>query len=204
MIATIDRPTLALDQRAQELLFTEAHTANAFLDEPVSDERLASIYEMIKWAPTAANTQPLRVLFVRSPEAKERLLPHLAEGNKAKSLQAPVNAILAADTEYHEFIPRLAPFMAAMKDRLAANPDLRQQQARFNAAIQAGYFIVGVRAAGLAAGPMGGFDAAGIDQEFFPDGRWRSIMVVNIGKPADGAFRPRQARLDFAEVARIL
>ena len=87
---------------------------------------------------------------------------------------------------------------------MAANPDLRQQQARFNAALQAGYFIVGVRAAGLAAGPMGGFDAAGIDREFFPDGRWRSIMVVNIGKPADDAFRPRQARLEFAEVARIL
>ena len=204
MIATLSRPALALDQRAQELLFTEAHTANAFYDEPVSDEQLASIYELVKWAPTAANTQPLRVLFVRSPEAKERLLPHLAEGNKAKSLKAPVNAILAADTEYHEYIPRLAPFMAAMKDRLAANPDLRQQQARFNAALQAGYFIVGVRAAGLAAGPMGGFDAAGIDREFFPDGRWRSILVVNIGKPADDAFRPRQARLEFAEVARIL
>lgn len=204
MITTISRPALALDQHAQELLFTEAHTANTFLDEPVSDEQLAAIYELVKWAPTAANTQPLRVLLVRSPEAKERLLPHLAEGNKAKSLKAPVNAILAADTEYHEYIPRLAPFMAAMKDRLAANPDLRQQQARFNAALQAGYFILGVRAAGLAAGPMGGFDAAGIDQEFFPDGRWRSIMVVNIGKPADDAFRPRQARLEFAEVARIL
>jgi 3-hydroxypropanoate dehydrogenase len=204
MITTISRPALALDQHAQELLFTEAHTANTFLEEPVSNEQLAAIYELVKWAPTAANTQPLRTLFVRSPEAKARLLPHLAEGNKAKSLKAPVNAILAADTEYHEYIPRLAPFMAAMKDRLAANPDLRQQQARFNAALQAGYFILGVRAAGLAAGPMGGFDAAGIDQEFFPDGRWRSIMVVNIGKPADDAFRPRQSRLEFAEVARIL
>jgi 3-hydroxypropanoate dehydrogenase len=204
VITTLSRPTLALDQHAQELLFTDAHTANAFLDEPVSDEQLAAVYNLVRWAPTAANTQPLRMLVVRSPEGKERLLPHLSEGNKTKSLKAPINAILAADTDYHEYIPRLAPFLAAMMDHLAGNPDLREQQARFNAALQAGYFILGVRAAGLAAGPMGGFDAAGIDREFFPDGRWRSIMVVNIGKPASDAFRPRQARLEYEEVARTL
>lgn len=127
---------------------------------------------------------------------------------RSRSTSASIPRVYTTPTYRHKPRPvtQPSPLRAFLRgyDRLAANPDLRQQQARFNAALQAGYFIVGVRAAGLAAGPMGGFDAAGIDREFFPDGRWRSIMVVNIGKPADDAFRPRQARLEFAEVARIL
>ncbi|HEX5595615.1 MAG TPA: malonic semialdehyde reductase [Micromonosporaceae bacterium] len=193
---------LALPPEAQALLFTEARTANTFSDEPVSDEQLRAIYELTKWPPTAANIQPLRILYVRSPEARERLVAHMSDGNKEKTRTAPVVAVLAVDTDFHEFIPRVFPIRPEMKDGLAADPAGREGMGRFNAALQAGYFLLGVRAAGLAAGPMGGYDAAGIDTEFFPDGRWKTILVVNIGKPGPNAWFDRLPRLDYEEVVR--
>jgi 3-hydroxypropanoate dehydrogenase len=194
--------TLALHPEAQSLLFTGARTANSFSDEPVTDDQLRAIFELTKWPPTAANTQPMRVLYVRSPEARERLVAHMFDGNKQKTLTAPVVAVLAADTDFHEFIPKVFPIRPEMKDHFAANEDVRGQAARFNAALQAGYFLLGVRAAGLAAGPMGGFDADGVDKEFFPDGTWKSILVVNIGKPGENAWFDRLPRLDYHEVVR--
>ncbi|HEX5543110.1 MAG TPA: malonic semialdehyde reductase [Micromonospora sp.] len=190
----------ALAPEACELLFTEARTANTFSDEPVSDEQLRAIYELTKWPPTAANTQPLRILYVRTPEARERLVAHMSDGNKEKTRTAPVVAVLAVDTDFHEFIPRVFPIRPEMKDGLAGNPDGRERMGRFNAALQAGYFLLGVRAAGLAAGPMAGYDAAGIDAEFFPDGRWKTILVVNIGKPGPNAWFERLPRLNYDEV----
>jgi 3-hydroxypropanoate dehydrogenase len=194
--------TLPLHPEAQSLLFTEARTANTFSDEPVTDDQLRAIFELTKWPPTAANTQPMRVLYVRSPQAKERLVTHMADGNKQKTLAAPVVAVLAADTDFHEFIPKVFPIKPEIKDHFAANADMRGQAARFNATLQAGYFLLGVRAAGLAAGPMGGFDADGVDREFFPDGAWKSILVVNIGKPGENAWFDRLPRLDYDEVVR--
>jgi 3-hydroxypropanoate dehydrogenase len=193
---------LALAPDSQALLFTEARTANAFTDEPVSDAQLAAIHELVKWGPTAANTQPLRVLYVRPGEARERLVAHMADGNKAKTRTAPLVAVLAADLDFHEFVPRVFPIRPGMKEHLDANPEQRAESARFNAAIQAGYYLLGIRAAGLAAGPMGGFDREGIDREFFPDGRWKSIMVVNIGRPAENAWFDRLPRLEYDEVTR--
>ncbi len=189
-------PRLVLDDESQGLLFTNARTANSFSDDPVDDEQLAAIYDLMKWAPTGGNTQPLRILFIRSPEAKERLIAHLNEGNRDKTRSAPVVAVLAADTSFHEHLGRLFPQRPEMKDYFAADDALRERQAKFNATLQAGYFLLAVRAMGLAAGPMGGFDAAGIDEEFFADGTWSSILVVNIGRPGPRAWRDRLPRLD--------
>lgn len=193
---------LALTPDGQALLFTDARTANAFTDEPVSDTQLAAIHELVKWGPTAANTQPLRVLYVRRGEARDRLVAHMNEGNKAKTRTAPLVAVLAADMDFHEFVPRVFPIRPGMREHLDANQDDRERMAKFNAALQAGYYLLGIRAAGLAAGPMGGFDADGVDREFFPDGRWKSIMVVNIGRPAENAWFDRLPRLEYDEVTR--
>ena len=131
--------------------------------------------------------------------AKARLLPYLAEGNRAKSASAPVVAILAADTDFHEHLPRLAPHARGARDRFADEVQ-REQTARFNATLQAGYFILAVRAAGLDAGPMGGFDAAGVDRDLLGDGALRSFLVVNIGHVATDGTHPRSPRLERDEV----
>ena len=142
--------TLALSTEAQDLLFREARTANTFTDEPVTDEQVRAIYDLVKYGPTSANMQPLRVVLVRSPQARERLVRHMSDGNKPKTSAAPLVAILAADEDYHENFPRVFPHRPGMKEAHAANP-ARGQIAEFNAALQTGYFILGVRAAGLAA-----------------------------------------------------
>ena len=191
--------TLALSPEAQDLLFREARTANTFTDEPVTEEQIAAIYDLVKYAPTAMNAQPLRVLLVRSGEARERLLKHMADGNRDKTANAPLVAVLAADTEFHEHLPRTFPHFPGAKD-VFADDAAREQAARFNATLQAGYFFLGIRAAGLAAGPMGGFDAAGIDAEFFEGTRWKSLVVVNIGRPGENAWFDRLPRLEQDEV----
>jgi 3-hydroxypropanoate dehydrogenase len=193
---------LALGEEAQKLLFTEARTANAFTDEPVSEEQLRAIFELTKWAPTSANTQPLRVLYVSKGEARDRLLEHMAGGNQAKTASAPAVAVLAADLGFHEHIPTVFPIKPEMKGFFEANPEGRTRHAMLNATLQAGYFLLGVRAAGLAAGPMTGYDADGVDKEFFPDGRWKSIMVVNIGHPGENAWFGRLPRLEYDQVVQ--
>ncbi len=189
-----------LDDAGRRALFTEARTANTFSDAPVTDEELSAIWELARWAPTAANTQPLRVLYVRTAEGKERLVRHMADGNKAKTLAAPAVAVLAADTDFHEHIPTIFPMRPAMKDHFGSDDELRHRSARFNAALQAGYFVLAVRAQGLAAGPMGGFDAAGVDAEFFPGGRFASFLVVNIGHPGQSPWFDRLPRLEHEHV----
>ncbi|MDX3853459.1 malonic semialdehyde reductase [Streptomyces sp. AK02-01A] len=195
---------LALEPTARELLFTAARTPNSFTDEPVSDEQLRAIWELAKWPPTSANTNPMRVLYLRTEPARERLIPHLAEGNRDKSASAPVIAVLAYDTQYTEHVPRLLPFRPEIKEMLEADPVHHQEQARFNSALQAGYFLLSVRAAGLTAGPLGGFDAAGVDREFFPEGRLRSFLVVNIGRPGDNPWFERLPRLEYEEAVRLI
>jgi 3-hydroxypropanoate dehydrogenase len=193
---------LALEPAAQELLFTAARTANTFTDEPVSDEQLQAITELAKWPPTMANTNPLRILFVRSAEGKQRLGPHMNEGNRAKTVTAPAVAVLAIDTDFHEKIPELLPFRPELREALADDAENRERLASFNGALQAGYFILAVRAAGLAAGPMLGFDGAGIDREFFADRPWKTILVVNIGRPGADPWLdrlPRLAHEDYVE-----
>ncbi|TQC48341.1 malonic semialdehyde reductase [Rhodococcus sp. WS4] len=188
-----------LDDAARDLLFAGARTVNNFAPTPVSDDALAQIWEMTRWAPTAANSQPMRVQFIRTDDARRRLLDHLDEGNREKTASAPVTAILAVDNEFHEHLPRLLPIRPQIRDVFADNNALRDRTGNFNAALQAGYFILAIRAAGLAAGPMAGFDPAGIDAEFFSGTPWRSILVVNIGHPGENPWFERLPRLDPAE-----
>ncbi|MEU0397238.1 malonic semialdehyde reductase [Streptomyces sp. NPDC006208] len=191
--------SLVLDSAAQDLLFREARTANTFTDEPVTEEQVQAIYDLVKFGPTAFNQTPLRIVLVRSAEARERLVTHMAEGNQAKTAAAPLVAILAADNEFHEELPRLLPHFPQAKDMFFSERPARESAAGLNAALQAAYFIVGVRAAGLAAGPMTGYDAAGIQKEFL-DGDHTPLMVVNIGKPGEDAAFPRSPRLSYDEV----
>ncbi|MFF4476031.1 malonic semialdehyde reductase [Streptomyces melanosporofaciens] len=190
---------LVLDSAAQDLLFREARTANTFTDEPVTEEQVQAIYDLIKYAPTAFNQSPLRVVLVRSPEARERLVRHMAEGNQAKTSTAPLVAILAADNEFHEELPALFPHFPQAKDVFFSERAAREQAAGLNASLQAGYFILGIRAAGLAAGPMTGFDAAGVQKEFLDEDH-TPLVVINIGKPGDDAWFPRGPRLDYDQV----
>jgi 3-hydroxypropanoate dehydrogenase len=192
--------TLVLDTTAQDLLFREARTANTFTDEPVTDEQIQAVYDLVKYAPTAFNQQPLRVILVRTEEGRGRLLQHMAEGNQPKTATAPLVAILAADNEFHEELPAQFPAFPQAKDVFFAERPVREQSAALNAALQVGYFIIGVRAAGLAAGPMTGFDAQGINKEFFAEGDHSVLAVVNIGKPGDGAWFPRNPRLSYEQV----
>ncbi|MFF5634182.1 malonic semialdehyde reductase [Streptomyces sp. NPDC012825] len=191
--------SLALDPAAQDLLFREARTANTFTDEPVTDEQVQAIYDLVKYGPTAFNQTPLRITLVRSPEARERLVKHMAEGNRPKTAAAPLVAILSADNEFHEDLPALLPHFPQAKDMFFAERPVREQSAVLNAALQAAYFIVGVRAAGLAAGPMTGLDFAGVQKEFL-DADHTPLMVVNIGRPGEDAWFPRSPRLSFDEV----
>ncbi|KAA2258841.1 malonic semialdehyde reductase [Solihabitans fulvus] len=190
---------LALSKDAQDLLFHEARTANAFTDEPVTEDEVRAIYELVKWAPTAMNTQPLRVLLVRSDEANERLSRHMTEPNRAKTLKAPLTAILAADTNFHDHLHRTFPHVPNAKDKFADETG-RRAAAKLSTGLQIGYFILGIRAAGLDAGPMAGFDAEGVRAEFFAGTGIEPLVVVNIGHVAEGGSRPRNPRLDYAEV----
>jgi 3-hydroxypropanoate dehydrogenase len=201
---TSSQNMIALDGAAQELLFTAARTANTFADEPVSDAQLRAITELAKWPPTMANTNPLRILFVRTDEGKNRLGPLMSEGNRAKTMSAPAVAVLAVDTDFHDKIPQLLPFRPELRDNFVDDAENRERLAIFNGALQAGYFIIAVRAAGLAAGPMLGFDGPGIDAEFFPDRSWKTILVVNIGKPGTDPWfdrLPRLAHEDYVQYA---
>jgi 3-hydroxypropanoate dehydrogenase len=191
-----------LDEVGRAALFTEARTANSFAAVPVSDEELLEIWNLAKWPPTAANTQPLRVVFARTEEGKARIVAHMNEGNKAKTQSAPAVAVLAVDTRFHEHIPTVLPFRPELKDRLEANETMRTGFGDMGAKLQAAYFILAVRAVGLAAGPMGGYDADGLGAELFPDGRWKPLLVVNIGHPGENPWFERLPRLDPAETVR--
>ena len=203
MTMTSSHDLLSLTADAQDLLFREARTANAFTDEPVSDETVAAIYDLVKYAPTSMNNQPLRVALIRSESAREQLLKHMAEGNREKTARAPLVAVLAADTEFHENLPRVFPHFPQAKE-MFTDPAGREQVARLNASLQVGYFLLGVRAAGLAAGPMTGFDADALDADLFADRSWKSLVVVNIGHPAENAWFDRLPRLEHDEVVTSL
>lgn len=195
---------LALSAEAQDLLFREARTANTFTDEPVSEEQVRAIYELTKWGPTAMNSQPLRVVFVRSREARERLVQNMSGSNSAKTLTAPLVAILGTDTDFHDNLDKVFPVYPGAREMFAADDAQREQSARLSASLQIGYFIIAVRAAGLAAGPMAGFDADAVTKEFFPGGKQRALVVVNIGRPGEAAWHDRLPRLDYDEVVRTV
>jgi 3-hydroxypropanoate dehydrogenase len=149
------------------------------------------------------NAQPLRVVAVRTADAKARLLPHMAEGNRAKTESAPVTLVLGYDVDFHEQFPTTFPHLPDAKDRFP-DENVRHGIGRDNAFLQIGYLILAVRAAGLAAGPMGGFDRDGVDAEFFADGRTKSVLVVNVGNPGENPWMDRLPRLSYDAVVTEL
>ena len=201
--APVSSDRAALSPASLRVLFDDARTYPAWTPTPVDDALLRRLYELTRLAPTAWNSSPLRVVFVKSAEARARLLPGLAEANRPKVSEAPVTAILAYDSRFYDEMPRLLP-MRDMRGYLAGLPDAdRDQKVRQNANLQAGFFIAAARALGLDAGPMGGFDAAAVDAAFFADGHWKSLLLVNLGHGDAARLHPRLPRLSFEEAARI-
>jgi 3-hydroxypropanoate dehydrogenase len=192
----------AIAPDALDALFTGARTANGFLPEPVAPDVLERVAQLSHLPPTAVNANPLRVVFVQTPEAKARLLPALSPGNVEKTKAAPVTAILAHDLNFVETLPRLFPHMDL--SGFAADPEAAAKMAHYNATLQTGYFILAARALGLDAGPMGGFDREKVDAEFFPEGTLKSDLLINLGYGDDAKLHPRNPRLGLDEIARFV
>jgi 3-hydroxypropanoate dehydrogenase len=207
-----------LNDEALDQLFRKARTHNAWLDRPVSDDTLRQLYDLLKWAPTSANSSPARFVFLRTQKAKERLRPALAAGNVAKTMAAPVTVIVAYDLKFYEKLPRLFPHSPAMRALFADNPDLVVTTARRNSSLQGAYLMLAARALGLDCGPMSGFDNAkvdeeffgvgreceGCDQEFFPEGHVKSNFLCNLGYGDPAKLSSRSPRLAFEEACTLL
>ena len=193
-----------LDAKSLDTIFRQARTHNA-ISGPVSDAQLREIYDLMKWGPTTMNTQPGRIVFVRSTAAKEKLRPALSPGNLDKTMAAPVTAIIAHDLQFYENLPKTFPHRPDAingfkgEDKKAGN----EKVAFRNGSLQGAYFIIAARALGLDCGPMSGFDNAKVDAAFFPEGRWKSNFLVNLGKGDPAKVMPRNPRLSFEEACRI-
>lgn len=188
----------ALDQ-----ILLNARTQNGWLDRPVGDDVLRDIYDIAKMGPTSMNTQPARFVFLRTPEAKQRLAPALSPTNLDKTMAAPVTAIVAIDTQFYEFMPQIWHRPEA-RDLFAGNAPLAQATAQRNGTLSGAYFMIAARAVGLDCGPMSGFDAAKLNAEFFPDGRWQANFLCNLGYGDPSKLFGRQPRLEFDTACRLL
>jgi len=191
--------TQSLDSSALDQLFLAARTYNKFTTEPVSDDLLKQLYDLYKWGPTSMNTQPGRVVFVRSVEGKERLKPALMPNNVEKTMAAPVVAIVAFDSAFYEHMPTQFPANPGARDMFANNAGLSAETASRNSALQGAYLIMAARALGLAAGPMSGFNPAAVNEAFFPDGRLKVNFLINLGWGDPSGNRPRGPRLAFED-----
>ena len=200
---TIAHEEAVIDSAAVDAIFAEARTANAFTGE-VSEQQARAIYELTKFGPTAFNSQPLRVTYVRSEEARAKLVATLSSGNRAKTATAPLVAILSYDTAWQEQWDNFLPGYNAPKAMYDASPDLATSTGNNNAHLQAGYFILAVRSLGFAAGPMTGADFPAIDAEFFPAGDQKSFLVVNIGQPGPEAWGDAKPKFAYEDVVRTV
>lgn len=185
-------------------LFDDARTHHAWLDKPVPDELLQRLYDLMKWGPTSANCCPARIIFVKSPQAKTRLLPCLSEGNHAQTAAAPVTAIIGMDMAFYESLPRLFPHNPDARSWFAGKPDVIEATALRNSSLQGGYFIMAARALGLDCGPMSGFDAAAVDAAFWAGTTVRTNFLCNLGYGDAHQLHPRGPRLSFEEACRIV
>ena len=186
-----------------ETLFRQARSQNGWRTEPVGDDQLREAYEIAQWGPTSMNTQPMRLVFLRSVEAKERLRPALAPTNVEKAMTAPVVAIIAYDQQFWSKLPLLFPHRANAQDIFALNQELSASTAFRNGSLQAAYFMLALRAVGLDVGPMSGFDLAKVDAEFFNDSSWRTNFLCGIGRGDPAKTFERLPRLDFDEVVAV-
>ena len=195
--------TYAIDEAALSQVFLSARTHNVWLDKPVPDELLVRIVDLMKLGPTSANCSPARILFVRSPEAKARLSPHLSSGNRDKTMKAPATAIIGYDLKFYELLPRLFPHTDA-KSWFTGKPEHIQETAFRNGSLQGAYLILAARSLGLDCGPMSGFNQDGVNAEFFAGTDVRANFLCNLGYGDASTLRPRSPRLDFAEIAKII
>jgi 3-hydroxypropanoate dehydrogenase len=195
-----------IDDKALGLLFNDARTANGWLAGEVSDAQLRRIFDLMKMGPTAANSQPARFLFLRSAAAKERLRPALSPTNIDKTMSAPAVALIAYDTLFHEHLPKIFPHNPAARNWFEGDAAraARETSAFRNGTLQGAYFIIAARAAGLDCGPMSGFDAAKVDAEFFPDGRFRTNFLCNLGHGDPSKTYSRSPRFAFEDVCQVL
>lgn len=193
-----------LSDASLDQIFRNARTHSAWRDQDVSDVLLEAVYDLAKMGPTSANCSPMRVVYVRSPEAKARLKPALSEGNMAKTMAAPATAIIAYDLEFYERLPKLFPHTDARSWFVGRSPDHLRDTAFRNGSLQGAYFIIAARALGLDCGPMSGFDNEAVDREFFPDGKVKSNFLCNLGHGDASQLFARSPRLEFDEACQIL
>jgi 3-hydroxypropanoate dehydrogenase len=191
-----------LTDESLDILFRKARSHRNWLPKPVSDDLVRELYDLMKCGPTSANCCPARILFLRTPEAKQRLLPALAAGNVDKTMKAPVATILAYDLKFYDQMSKLSN--PGMRELFANSPELAATTAFRNGSLQGGYFILAARAVGLDCGPMSGFDNAKLDAEFFPDGNVKSNFLCNLGYGDPSKLNPRAPRLDFDEACQLL
>jgi 3-hydroxypropanoate dehydrogenase len=205
----------SLNDETLDVLFRKARTHNAWLDKPVSDETLRRLYDLMRWGPTSANCEPARILFLRTPEAKKRLLPALSETNVEKTMHAPVTAVIGQDLLFYENLPKLFPNNPSAREWFSKSPELAEVTAFRNGTLQGGYFILAARSVGLDCGPMSGFDNAKVDEEFFgagkdepgevpPVSRVKSNFLCNLGYGDVAKLFPRNPRLEFDEACKLL
>ena len=194
-----------LSPSALDSLFLQARTHNDWLDKPVGDALLKQVWDLARMGPTSANCSPMRVVFVITPAAKARLQPALMEGNRAKTMAAPVTAIFGNDSQFYDLLPKLFPhadarawFAGPGKETVATTTAFR------NGTLQAAYFMLAARALGLDCGPMSGFDNALVDHEFFPGGRIKSNFICNLGYGDPSRLFPRIPRLEFQDACKIV
>ena len=197
-------PIAPLPGSALEQIFLQARTHSVWDDTPVTEDELRRLYELLKFAPTGGNSGPGRFVFVRSPEAKARLLPVMAAGNVDKTRAAPVTVVVAQDTKFFEHFAKLAPHAPAMKQAFESNPERSAKAALMGSTLQGAYLILAARSLGLDAGPMGGFDREKVDAAFFPDGAFISLYLMNVGYADDSKSFPRLPRLPVDEVTKFV
>jgi 3-hydroxypropanoate dehydrogenase len=195
---------MTLDAAGLDLLFREARSHNKFSDEPVTDDELLALYEILKNGPTSANCSPARFLFLRTQEAKRKLAPALSSGNLEKTMAAPVTAIVAYDPKFYEKLPKLFPHNPEATSWFTSNDSLAATTAFRNGTLQGAYLIVAARAVGLDTGAMSGFDNAVVDEVFLADRGWRSNFLCNLGHGDPAGLFPRSPRLDFDEACVLL
>lgn len=192
-----------LDDQALDQLFRTARTYNRFKPDPVSDETIHQLYDLLKWGPTAFNSQPSRYVFIRSQAAKDRLGPALSSSNREKTLQAPLNVIIGYDTRFFEHLPRLTAAPKA-KELFEQYPDLIEPTLIRNGSLQAGYLVLAARALGLDVGVLTGFKSEVVNQEFFANGKFGVNLIANLGYGDANSLYPRGPRFAFEEVGEIL
>lgn len=193
-----------LSRDALDQIFLAARTRNGWQAKPVPESLLREVYEIARMGPTTANSQPQRIAFVMSPEGKAKLAPALSDGNRAKTMTAPVVAIFAYDMQFYDFLPKVFPHNLDARNWFAGKSAGIKETAFRNGSLQAAYFMIAARAKGIDCGPMSGFDMAKVNEAFFPDGRWQANFICSLGYGTEENLFPRNPRLSFEEACRVI